>query len=162
MRMSSIIRAGQLAAGSGVEQKVLIVFAVFAAAHAGAEQTQVPGGAHAAMAQLAAQKAQIAGQKVAGVFGFVGKGLDRRHQLAVHPFVGIQVQLPGPGDGQIIDRPIALRSVMLKSVLNHRGSQRARQLHGAILAVGVHNEDLVGDLAGAHERGAERFFGVEG
>ena len=154
--------AGQLAGGSALEDVVLVVLAVFAVAHACAEEAQVPGGAHAAVAQDPSEKAHISGQEIAGVGGLVGEGLEGCDQLVVHDLVGIQVELPRSGDGQGFDGPVALRAVMLEGVLDDSGAKRAGQLGGAVLAEGVHHEDFVGNLTRTAEGGGKRVLGVEG
>src|SRR6202035_1246245 len=133
----------------------------FAAPDAAAKQTQMPGWAHASVTQDAAQKAQIAGQKVSRVFGLFRKRKNGPDQLIVHPFIGIQMKLPGPGDGQVVDRPIALRAIVLKGVLHDGGSEPARQLYGSVFAKRVDDKDFVGNPTGAQERGAERILRVE-
>ena len=122
----------------------------------------MPGWAHASVTQDAAEKAQIAGQKVSRVFRLFRKRQNSRNQLIVHPFIGIQMQLPGLGDGQIVDGPIALRAIVLEGVLDHGGSERTRQLYGSVLAERVDDEDFVGNLAGSCERRGKSCFGVEG
>ena len=68
------------------------------------------------------RKSEIAGDEVAQ-----GSGSSGRARIAatngVHPFVGIEMQLPRPGDGQVIDGPIALCAIVLESVLDHRRSE---------------------------------------
>jgi hypothetical protein len=66
--------------------------------------------------------------------GLIGQSLDRCHQLIVHPLVSIEMQLPTESDGQMIDGPVALNSVMLKCVLDHDGAKRARGFRGSITA----------------------------
>ncbi len=63
---------------------------------------------------------------------------------------------------KIVDSPVPLGSIVLERVLNDSGSTSSRQLHGSILAVGIHHEDLIGDQTGTAERVAQGFFGVEG
>jgi hypothetical protein len=63
------------------------------------------------MAQNAPQKPHVAGNKIACVFRVVRQSLDGRYQYSIHPLVGIQVKLPSPGNGQIVDGPIPLRAV---------------------------------------------------
>ena len=121
----------------------------------------MPGRAHSSVTQDAAEKAQIAGQKVSRVFGFVRKRKNGRDQLIVHPFIGIEMQLPWPGDGQVVDRPIALRAVVLKGVLDDGGSEPARELYGSVRAERVDDEDFVGNSTGAQKRGAERILRIK-
>src|SRR5208337_3339112 len=121
----------------------------------------MPGWAHASVTQNAAEKAQIAGQKVSRMFGFFRDRKNGRDQLIVHPFIGIQMQLPGPGNGQVVDRPIALRAIVLKGMLDDGGSEAARQFCGSVLAERVDDKDFVGNPTGARKRGAERILRVE-
>lgn len=114
------------------------------------------------MAQHAAQKAQIAGQEIAGVFRLVGQGLDCGDQPIVHPFVGIQVQLPRLRHRKIVDCPIALSAVVFKWVLHDGGAERAGKLNCTVAAERVDDEDFVGDPTGALKSSGERSFRVKG
>jgi hypothetical protein len=71
------------------------------------------------------------------------------------------MQLPGPGDGQVVDRPIALSAIVLKGVLDDGGSEPTRQLYGSVLAERVDDKDFAGNPLGAQKRGAERILRVE-
>ena len=70
---------------------MLVVLAILAAPHSGAEQAQMPGGVHASMAQNPPQKAHVTGYEVTAVFRLLRQRLNGRYQFVVHPLVGIKV-----------------------------------------------------------------------
>ena len=90
-----------------------------------------------------------------------GQCLDSRHQFIIHPLIGIQVQLPGSRNRQVVDGPVTLGSVILKGVLNNNGPMLSRQFRGPVFAEGIHHEDLVGNLPRAGKRGAQGTFRIK-
>jgi len=71
------------------------------------------------------------------------------------------MQLPGTGDRQVINCPIALSSIVLKRMLNNCGTKGLGYFNGAVFAIGVHDEDLVRNLANALQRCSQCVFGIE-
>ena len=124
---------------------MLIVFAVFAAGRAVAEEAQMPGGRHGSVADHATEKAYVAGEQEAvggGVFRELPDGGD---ELVVHRLIGVEMQLPAVPERQGGDGPISLRSVVLEAALRHTGPGRRGQSDGLVGAEGVDDMHVVGD-----------------
>lgn len=110
--------AGQLSGRSTHEHEMLIVLSIFAAAKPGAEEPQMPGGAHAPMAKNTSEKTKIPRYKIAGMDWLVGEISDGADQMFIHDFVRIEVQLPMTRNRQMVDRPVALRAIVFEGMLD--------------------------------------------
>ena len=95
-------------------------------------------------------------------------------QLGRQPLVGVEMELPLVLQRQIVDRPVALRAVVLEGVLDDAGAGGGGDLQRLVGAAGIDHMDVVGDAPGAASvapivasalkvsRTTERFMGLRG
>src|SRR5277367_6428678 len=72
------------------------------------------------------------------------------------------MQLPRVLERQGVDRPVALRAVVLERMRHDGGPGGARDLQGAVGRAGIHDVNVVAHRARTGEGRADRGFGIEG
>lgn len=153
--------ARQAGGDAGEEIEVLIVLAMFAAADAGLKEAEMPSGRHGTVFENASEEFEVARDEKASLGWRFRQIADGLNEQIIHPFIGIEVELPGIADRERIDSPVALGAVIFKIVPINLGAHAAGDLGGIVCAERIDNKDIIRDGESAFEGGREGFRRVK-